>query len=415
MGKVKKKRASKEPKLSPLASEKEVKAVDQKKKKMSHAEYAVMSERSKKFDPSATADDCIKDLRTLQEAFINKAITRNFYRANGTYSDATWNQFFGNFLEFRRQAGLELSRNQHSLERKIAKHASLDVYRKFYQDEVLPYHEKFDLAKGTPGRFKTILSGSDFHDEKVDPFVLATFIDVAHRIQPDIILLNGDVFDMYEFSRFSIDPRQVMIAERFSFVKTHIFGALRRWCPKAQIELIIGNHEWRLLKLLADKTPAVKVLLSDVMGLTLTDVFGLDEFEINLVAKLDLAAFTEPDIKNELSENYKVFYDCFAGSHFKDMGIGVSGTSGHTHKPHLETFTTHTMGKCSWSTTGSMCETREEYVDGRDKCTNSFSLFHIDTLKKTVAPENFVIPKDHCVIHGKRYVREDGSGLLLSK
>jgi UDP-2,3-diacylglucosamine pyrophosphatase LpxH len=378
---------------------------------MSHAEYAVMSERAKKFDPNATADDCIQDLRRLQDVNPHKAIVRNFYRVNGTFSDATWNQFFGTFLEFRRAAGLELTRNQHALERKIAKHASLDIYRKFYCDEVLPYHEKFDHSEGNSKRFKTILSGSDFHDEKVDPFVLSTFIDVAHRVQPDVIVLNGDVFDLYEFSRFSIDPRQVMIAERFSFVKTHIFGALRRWCPNSEITLVIGNHEWRLMKLLADKTPAMKVLLSDVMGLTLSDVFGLDEFEINLVAKLDLAAFNSPDMKSELRENYKVFYDTFVCSHFKDTGIGLSGTSGHTHRPHQDTFTNHVMGKCSWTQTGSMCETREEYVDGRDKCTNSFALFHIDTVKKAVAPEHFIIPSDHVVIHGKLYVRSEGSGL----
>lgn len=405
---------AKGPKLSPLASEKEKQEVEVKVRKMSHAEHAVMSERNKKFDPDATADDCIEDLRNLQGAFPEKAITRNFYRINGTYSDATWNQFFGTFHEYRRAAGLELSRNQHSLERKIAKHASLDVYRKFYTEEVLPYHEKFDRDSGG-GRFKTILVGSDFHDEKVDPFVLATFIDVAVRVQPDIIVLNGDVFDLYEFSRFSIDPRQVIIQERFSFVKTHIFGALRRWCPKSQIDLVVGNHEWRLLKLLADKTPAVRVVLADVMGLTLSDVFGLDEFEINLIAKLDLAAFTEPDIKDELRENYKVHYDAFVTSHFKDIGIGLTGTSGHTHHPHQDTFTNHAMGKCSWTQTGSMCETREEYVDGRDKWTNSFALFHIDTLKKTVAPEHFIIPKDHCVIHGKRYVRETGSAIFQPK
>lgn len=377
------------------------------KPKMSHAEYAVMSERSKKFDPNASADDCIEDLRTLQKSVPNKAITRNYYRVHGNYSDGTWNQYFGTFHEFRRTAGLELSRNQHSLERKIAKHASLDIYRKFYTEEVLPYHEKFNRTKDEKSRFKTILVGSDFHDVKVDPFVLSTFIDLAHRSQPDVIVLNGDVFDLYEFSRFSIDPRQVMIQERFSFVKTHIFGALRRACPNSQIELIVGNHEWRLMKLLADKTPAMKVILSDVMGLTLADVFGLDEFEINLVAKVDLAAFNEPDIKDELKENYKIFYDIFVTGHFKDTSIGLSGSSGHTHHPHQDTFSNHTNGKMSWTTTGCMCGTREEYVDGRDKGTNSFALFHIDTLKRAVAPEHFIITKDHAVIHGKLYVRTE--------
>ena len=406
--KAKSAKAKKEPKhsiISPLTGKKEREEVAKAEQKMSHSEYAVMSERNKKFNPDANADDCIEDLRELQKANPYKSITRNFYRVNGSFSDATWNQFFGTFLEFRRQAGLELSRNQHSLERKIAKHASLDVYRKFYKEEVLPYHEKFDHHDST--RFKTLLVGSDFHDEHVDPFCLGVFHDVAARTQPDIIVLNGDIFDMYEFGSYAQDPRQFRVLERFQFVKTHFFGQLRRACPDAQIDLIIGNHEWRILKLLADKTPAMKVLLSDVMGIRLADVFGLDEFEINLVAKLDLAAFTEPDIAGEIKENYKVYDKTFVASHFKDTSIGLSGTSGHTHRPEQVTFTNEPMGKCSWTQTGSMCQTQAEYIEGRDKWTNSFALFHLDTHKKNVAPEHFIIPRDHVVIHGKRYLRED--------
>lgn len=388
-------------KLSPKAKAAPV----SEKAKYSESEKALLSERNKKFNPNASADDCIADLRALQESFPIKHITRNFYRINGTYSDGTWNQFFGTFLEFRRQAGLELTRNQHSLERKIAKHASLDTYRKFYDEEVLPYHKKFEKDAQYPGRFKSILVGSDFHDIHVDPFCLGVFIDTARRIQPDIIVLNGDIFDMYEFSRFSIDPRDIKITERFTFVKTHILGALRRYCPNAQIDLIIGNHEWRILKHLADKTPAMRIILSDVMGLSLSDVFGLDEFEVNLIAKLDLAAFNEPDIKDELRENYRVYYDAFVVSHFKDLGFGLSGTSGHTHKPEQDTFVNIPMGRCTWTTTGCIAETRAEYVEGRDKWTNSFLLAHIDTETKSVVPEHFVITKDHVVVHGKMYCR----------
>lgn len=364
-----------------------------------------MSERNKKFDPDATAENCITDLRALQARNPLKHISRNFYRINGSYSDATWNQFFGTMHEFRRKAGLELSRGQHSLEKKIAKHASLDTYRNFYKEEVLPYHEKFDLHKNKNGRFKTILVGSDFHDVECDPFILSVFIDTAHRVQPDIIVLNGDVFDLYEASRFNIDLRKVKIQERFSFVKTHIFGPLRRACPKAQIDMIAGNHEWRLMNLLSEKTPAMKVILSDVMGLTLADMFGLDEFEINLVCKVDLAAWQPQDINNELKQNYKVYYDSFVCSHFKDLSFGVSGTSGHTHRPELVTFANIPMGKLSWTTTGCIAQTDVEYVSGMDKWTNSLLLAHIDCEKNTVSPEHFVIPGDHVVIHGKRYVK----------
>lgn len=379
-----------------------------KKPVLSFSERALISEKQKKFDPNATADDCIVDLRKVQAQYPLKFITRNFYRHHGQYSDATWGQYFGVFLEFRRQAGLELSRNQHALERHIAKHASLDVYRRFFNEEILPYHEKFDRGDTGENRFKTILTGTDFHDKDCDPFVLSVFIDTAARVQPDVIALGGDVFDLYEFSKYGIDPRQVDIVGRFNFVKTHIFGALRRACPNAQIDLIAGNHEWRLLKHLADRSPFMKVFLSDVMGLSLSQMFGLDEFEINMVAKLDLDAFNKADENETVRENYKVYWESFVVNHFLDLTFGLSGASGHTHRPEQVTFTNQPMGKLSWTQNGCIAETRVEYVDGRDKWTNSFSMAHIDTLTKSVAQEQFLIPKDHCVIHGKRYVRSEG-------
>jgi hypothetical protein len=379
--------------------------MDDTKIKLSKAEMAVMSERSKKHDDHATPQDCIDDLRHLQEKNPFKFITRNFYRCNGKYSDSTWNQHFGTFAEFRRQAKLELSRNQHSLERKIAKHASVDIYREFYKDEVLPYHEKYPISKKSSGRFKTILVGSDFHDIEVDRFCLSVFLDTAKRIQPDIIVLNGDIFDLYEASKFNIDLRKVKIKERFDFVHKEIFAPLRKHCPSAQIDLIAGNHEWRILTLLAEKTPAMRVILSDVMGLSLADVFGLDKYKINLVCKMDLAAWNVEDIKNEIKENYKVYYDLFVCSHFKDLSFGLSGTSGHTHHPHMETFANIPMGKLSWTTTGCLANTKAEYVQGMDKWTNSFMIAHVDLQKRTVSSEHIMIPGDHAIVHGVRYVR----------
>jgi len=375
--------------------------------KLTHAEKALLSEKDKKYDERATAEDCINDLRKLQGKFPLKHITRNFYRINGKFSDSTWNRHFGTFLEFRRQAALELSRNQHALERKIAKHASLDVYRKFYHEEVLPYHQKYNWSVKQKGRFKTILVGSDFHDIEVDEFVLSVFIDTARRVQPDVIVLNGDIFDLYEFSRFSIDPRHVKIKERFDYVKDHIFGALRKACPKAQIDLICGNHEARLLKLLADKTPAVKVLLSDVMGLGLADIFGLDDYGINMVSKFDLAAWSNPDINEEIKQNYQVYYDTFIASHFKDLQFGLSGTSGHTHRPEQVTFRNIPMGRLAWTNTGCIHKVDAEYVDGFCGWQNSFMMAVVDREKKVANHSHIIIPGDFVIVEGKLYTRKE--------
>lgn len=383
-----------------------------KEPKLSYSERALMNEHSKKFDPSATKEDCIEDLRRLQAASPYRFITRTAYRADGKYSEATWNSFFGTFQEFRRQAGIELTRHQHKIEREIAKHAAHDHYREFFHDEVSPFIGKY-IRKDKSGRVKVVLSGSDFHDLEADPFVLAVFIETARRLQPDVIILNGDVFDEYEFSRFTIDPRQMAIAERFRFVRDRIFRALREVCPDSQIDLVIGNHEYRILKLMADKTPNLRVLFSDVLGMSLSTIFGLEEFGINLVAKVDLAAFTKKDTLDEVRNNYQVYYDCFVAAHIKDYKFGVSGTSGHTHHPKFDTSRNIPMDRISWTVTGSIAKCEAEYIDGYDSAMNSFLIAHIDPNRRQVSPEHIVIPGDFVCVGGVYYHRTEG-GLLVA-
>ena len=368
-------------------------------------ERAVMSERDKKFDPDATADDCIADLRTVQEDNPDLYIHRWRYMLMGQYSEATWNRFFGTFHEFRRQAGLELSRYQHQHERHIAKHASVDHYRNFYNKEVKPYVGQYPRT-GKSKDIYTLLAASDFHDVDCDEFALHVFLDTAKRLQPDVILLNGDVFDLYEFSRFSVDPRLVSVRERFDFVSNHIFKPLREACPDSQIDFLLGNHEWRLLKHMADRTPNLPGLLSDVMGLTLEDIFRVREYEINLHCKWDLAAWGKKPEKEQLKQNYIVYWNCFVASHLKDFGFGMSGTSGHTHKPDTNMgFSMAMGGPIFWTTTGCMRRVDEEYVMGINKHVNGFALFHIQPRTREVIPENIIITPNSAAVAGVYYHR----------
>lgn len=362
---------------------------------------AMLAEKEKKYDPTATDDQLIADLRRVQQENEDKFISRNFYRIHGRFSEKTWDYRFGTFQEFRKQAGLELSRNQQQLEKHIAKHASLDVYREFQEAEITPWVGRYEKPQDG-GRTKTILVGSDFHDKEVDPFCLHVFIDTAKRMQPDIIVLNGDIFDLLEFSKFDKDPRSMDIKGRFDFVREGIFKPLRDACPKAQIDLMLGNHEHRLLRHLADKTPYLKVLM-DLTGISLTTLFGLDEWEINLRSKWDLAAWRPGEIRELSKKNYEIYYGCFVCNHTGNEGFGLSGTSGHTHRPDVKTSVS-VNGPLVWTTTGGMCRTTAEYTTTMEKWQNSFLIVHVDTEKKQVVPEHIIFT-DHMTVVGGVYYR----------
>ena len=378
---------------------------DPKEKKLAMSEVALLSEKAKKYDPLATEAEVVADIRRVQEDYPTKHITRNFYRIYGKYSDGTWNKYFGTWLEARRQAGLELNRFQHGVERDVAKHAHLDLYRQFQKDEIDPWVGNYTLPPENGERFKKILICSDLHDKQLDPFCWSVFLDTAARVQPDVIVLAGDVYDEAEFSRFDQDPRQYSIKEASDFVKEKIFKPLREVCPTTQIDFIIGNHDLRILKYLANKCANMRVLLSDVMDLTLEDLLGLKEFNIKLVSRFDLSAFTPAEKRSEIKTNYKIYYNSLVVDHHGLQTFSLSVCYGHTHRTKMDSSANLIVGPIHAVNMGCMAKIDFEYQERMNKSHQSFCLWHIDTKTKQCQPEHFIFTDEMICVAGKFYTR----------
>ena len=386
------------------SKQKRYQAIQEYRSKNATAETPLLSEKEKKYDPNASTEDLIADLRGVQERHPDTYITRRFYRQHGRYSDSTWDSKFGTFAEYRRQARLELSRGQSQLEKQVAKHASLDARRGFYEVEVLPWNNKFehDLS----GRWQTMMVASDFHDKETDPFALEVFLETCKSVQPSVICLAGDVYDHYEFSRFDKDPRGWDAAGRLAWVRDNLFRPLRSLCPDSQVDLLAGNHEHHLLRHMAERTPELRTILSDFMGLSFADLLGLREFEINLVCKHDLAAFKAADIRREIAKNRKTYWGCVTVDHYPDpkFGWGTNWLAGHTHKPSLQVHSNEILGGVWGYTNGCMCRIDNAYTD-RNRNQNSFALVHVDTQKHLAQLEPIIFNDEFVTVAGKRYVR----------
>jgi len=377
-------------------------------KSLPQSHRALLSERSKKYDGDVSKEDCIEDLRKVYKEAYPSEISRNYYREHGKYSDSVWNAHFGTFLEFRRQAGLQLNRHQHALEKGIAKQASVDHYRNFFITEVMPYHRKYE-KKELPGFIRTMKIVSDIHDEECDEFALSVFISECERTQPDIIVLNGDIWDCYEFSKYSQDPRQIKIKERFDFIRERLLRPLRKKCPNAQIDFIIGNHEVRILKILADATPNIKVLLSDVVGLKFSDIFGIDEFEINFISKMDLGVFTKKDAREQMKNNYEVYYGLYVVSHEPDSKLmaSMSGTNGHHHAARMESHANLNHGATTWVQTPCLHVKDAEYLKTLSGWNMGFLSVTINLKHRQVTQNIEQIHEDWALIDGIFYERKE--------
>lgn len=347
-------------------------------------------------------EQCIKELLRVQALNDEVEVTRNYFRNHSKISDSVWSQHFGTFEEFKRQAGIKLSRQQHSIERSIAKHASVDHYRRIAVERA-DWGDKY--LRENPNRFKTILACSDLHDIEIDPFYLRVLIDTAKRVQPDVISLVGDIFDLPEFGKYGVDPREWDVVGRIKFAHEKILRPLREACPNAQIDFIEGNHEARLLRQLADATPALRAVLSDLHGFTVSKLLGLEKFEVNYIAKADLAAWTKRDFDKELANNYKVYWDAVICHHFPHArNMGLPGVNGHHHRHDVWSMFSPIYGPYEWHQMGAGHVRSASYCEG-ERWHNGFTLINVDTEKKSTNFD-YVAVTDFAVSGGKWYHRE---------
>ncbi len=349
----------------------------------------------------ATKEYCIEALRKIALADEDKVITRNYFRVNSNLAESAWNKHFGTFHEFKRQAGVILSRHAHQLERQIAKHASVDNLREMTKEKQ-SWGEAYNKPSGK--RFQTILVGSDVHDIECDVFWRELFIDTAKRVKPERIVLNGDILDLPEFGKYSVDPREWDVVGRIKWVHTFLED-LREASPDSQIDFIEGNHEARLIRHLSEATPALKAVLGDLHGWTVADLLGIKKYEVNYVAPADLSTFTKAEETKELSRNFLVIDNFLVAHHFPEgFNFGLAGWNGHHHLHTVRQGYSPINGPYEWHQLGSGHRRHASYCNG-EKWSTGFLLVHTDTVEKRAQMEYIDCTSNHCVIGGKWYQR----------
>jgi hypothetical protein len=372
-------------------------------KKPANAGKAPLSETVLHKDPTPrTAEACIEILKAIALAEPEKVITRNYFRNKSPITESVWNAHFGTFEEFKRQAGIILTRQQHNLERQIAKHASVDHYRAVAAERS-EWGERY--LRPNKKRWQMGMFVSDLHDEEIDPFFRRVMLDTLKRAQPEVFSIVGDGMDLPEFGKYTVDPRQWGPVRRIKFFRDQIVRPAREAAPEAQIDLIEGNHEYRILRHFADETPALRAVLAELHDMDVRKLFKLDEFNVNWVGKADLAAYTEKDVQKELRNNYRIYWDSFLAYHYPDgRSWGMPGVNGHHHSHIVWPNFSPVYGAYEWHQMGCGHRRDASYCVG-EKWHMGFALVHVDTHTRSQVIE-YVPIADHAVVGGKLYVRE---------
>jgi predicted phosphodiesterase len=194
---------------------------------------------------------------------------------------------------------------------------------------------------------------SDTHFPHHDPAALGAAENLCRHIDPDVIVILGDLLDCYAVSRYDKDPLRVNSLQSELDMATAFLHRLRDHHPTAEIIYKEGNHEERLQKFLWSKAPA----LASLRCMELSEQLELDELGIRYVKaneRYSLGSLTVTHGKAVRPES--------GNSGRSEMKRrGASGISGHTHRLG-RVFHTDEAGTTEWVEAGCLCSFQADYI-----------------------------------------------------
>ena len=171
-----------------------------------------------------------------------------------------------------------------------------------------------------------VVIGSDIHIPFQDDRAVACFIKYCKEKQPEAIVLNGDILDMFMLSKFTKGEGRNPLEE--ITMCRGLLEMIRKACPTSDIYYVIGNHENRLEKYVLSKAPELASLIEDVFSIIKTE-----DFKIRGCASLTI------------NDNFVCKHGTLLGnksglSAIKEMeNAYMSGATGHCFSEDVEVLT----------------------------------------------------------------------------
>jgi hypothetical protein len=369
-------------------------------------------------DDSAKADrmreKLVADLERVYNHPANPyrgwAASRKRYRELGWYPEIFVTDLFGTHEEFSRAAGLRDKRGTSKVKLATARLSTEKRIADYAKESIVRHYGKWDRETRKKDGVKVVAVASDFHGQFVDPFAMEVFLKVLEEVQPDGVALNGDVVDFPKVGRFTQIPGagNLSLQAELDFVRDHLLEPVAKAAPNAYRIWLMGNHEQRLVRYLADTAPE----LADLRCLQWDRLFGLgDDWE--LIFGGNWLAPRQKDRTENVRRTWKVLHDCFVVTHGRSIAknamdaeisrYGLSGTSGHTHRPGVWTMPTLAGKNLCWTSTGMMAGAAvgKDYVASPSAWTMGFALFVIDPRTKTVIPQPVNIYEEFASFGGR--------------
>ena len=198
---------------------------------------------------------------------------------------------------------------------------------------------------------KSFVVISDIHIPYQDDIAVNTALEFIADKQPDYIVLNGDIVDFYDLSRFNKDPDRVQCLQSELDEVEQLFKSLTKLSPKSKIYYVRGNHEKRL-EIYLMKNPE----LNSLKALKLPNLLGLEKYGIEYVEK-DLRLGSLKIIHGDMVRKFSA-YTAKAEIETHDC----SGISSHTHRGGVYYQATPER-YLLWAESFCLCDLHPHYID----------------------------------------------------
>lgn len=215
---------------------------------------------------------------------------------------------------------------------------------------------------------KTVLHVTDHHIPWQSKRAVALSVEAARTLQPDILVVGGDLVDFYALSKFD-NPQK-----RKANVQFDLDGArqtladYRQAAPSAAIHYLYGNHEMRLAKYMERRAPE----LSDVRSLELTSLLGLQDLKIiprGYGDSVDIG-----DLRFVHGSRIRKWGGMSAVAQSDSEGRSIA--MGHSHRlAHISVRRGTTLLRNYES--GCLCLLRQPYLESPPDWQLGFSVFHV--------------------------------------
>ena len=236
----------------------------------------------------------------------------------------------------------------------------------------------------------TILVGSDAHYE-INTVTTAhlAFVELAKQLQPDVIVLNGDLLDGASISRHA--PlgweERPTVQDELNAVHQRL-QEIEKASPSSKRYWVMGNHDSRFDMKLADALPQYK----GVPGFSLREQFPAWIFSISLWIE---------GAERPIMIRHKPIGGGITGGHRTTLMSGVHTVSGHTHHQECKPLTDFTGTRLGIQL-GTMAEPNQPTFDyAEDAPKNWSSGFALLSIKK-----NWLLQPEFVRVHSQHEAGE---------